>query len=63
MKIQDIADTFEGNFKGQNGLGSNWLPVNSAQVCLIRTTISVSIVLFYFILLFVCCTLYFHQPT
>lgn len=29
---QDIADTFEGNFKEQNGLNSNWLPVNSAQV-------------------------------
>lgn len=30
--IQDIADTFEGNFKEQSGLNSNWLPVNSAQV-------------------------------
>lgn len=30
--LQDIADTFEGNFKEQNGLNSNWLPVNSAQV-------------------------------
>lgn len=29
---QDIADTFEGNFKEQSGLNSNWLPVNSAQV-------------------------------
>lgn len=31
---QDIADTFEGNFKEQSGLNSNWLPVNSAQVCI-----------------------------
>lgn len=30
--LQDIADTFEGNFKEQNGANSNWLPVNSAQV-------------------------------
>lgn len=30
--FQDIADTFEGNFKEQSGLNSNWLPVNSAQV-------------------------------
>lgn len=36
---QDIADTFEGNFKEQNGLNSNWLPVNSAQVCNLNKTI------------------------
>lgn len=29
---QDISDTFEGNFKEQSGINSNWLPVNSAKV-------------------------------
>ncbi|ALC38992.1 Sema-1a [Drosophila busckii] len=30
--LQDIADTFEGQFKEQSGLNSNWLPVNNAKV-------------------------------
>lgn len=34
FQLQDIADTFEGNFKEQSGINSNWLPVNSAKVCL-----------------------------
>ncbi|XP_055857492.1 semaphorin-1A isoform X3 [Episyrphus balteatus] len=32
FNLQDIADTFEGNFKEQSGINSNWLPVNSAKV-------------------------------
>lgn len=32
FSLQDIADTFEGNFKEQSGINSNWLPVNSAKV-------------------------------
>ncbi|XP_055903183.1 semaphorin-1A isoform X3 [Eupeodes corollae] len=32
FNLQDIADTFEGNFKEQTGINSNWLPVNSAKV-------------------------------
>lgn len=31
-RLQDIADTFEGNFKEQSGLNSNWLPVNPSKV-------------------------------
>ncbi|EDW03507.1 GH11272 [Drosophila grimshawi] len=30
--LQDIADTFEGQFKEQSGINSNWLPVNNAKV-------------------------------
>ncbi|XP_065166880.1 semaphorin-1A isoform X2 [Atheta coriaria] len=30
--LQDIADTFEGNFKEQPTLNSNWLPVQSSKV-------------------------------
>lgn len=30
--LQDITDTFEGNFKEQAQLNSNWLPVQSAKV-------------------------------
>lgn len=32
FSMQDIADTFEGTFKEQSALNSNWLPVNSAKV-------------------------------
>ncbi|KAI8419980.1 hypothetical protein MSG28_008583 [Choristoneura fumiferana] len=32
FSMQDIADTFEGAFKEQNAINSNWLPVNSAKV-------------------------------
>ncbi|XP_038106045.1 semaphorin-1A isoform X3 [Culex quinquefasciatus] len=32
FSLQDIADTFEGNFKEQSGLNSNWLPVNPSKV-------------------------------
>ncbi|XP_037911810.1 semaphorin-1A isoform X2 [Hermetia illucens] len=32
FSLQDISDTFEGNFKEQSGINSNWLPVNSAKV-------------------------------
>uniref|UniRef100_A0A1B0FPC6 Sema domain-containing protein n=1 Tax=Glossina morsitans morsitans TaxID=37546 RepID=A0A1B0FPC6_GLOMM len=28
----DIADTFEGSFKEQSSINSNWLPVNNAKV-------------------------------
>lgn len=35
FSMQDIADTFEGTFKEQNAINSNWLPVNSAKVSLI----------------------------
>lgn len=31
-KLQDISDTFEGNFKEQSSVTSNWLPVNNAKV-------------------------------
>jgi semaphorin 6 len=30
--LQDITDTFEGNFKEQAQLNYNWLPVPSAKV-------------------------------
>uniref|UniRef100_A0A0A9Y8X2 Semaphorin-1A n=1 Tax=Lygus hesperus TaxID=30085 RepID=A0A0A9Y8X2_LYGHE len=30
--LQDITDTFEGNFKEQSELNSNWLPVQSVKV-------------------------------
>lgn len=32
LSPQDIADTFEGQFKEQSGINSNWLPVNNAKV-------------------------------
>uniref|UniRef100_A0A182ITG7 Semaphorin-1A n=1 Tax=Anopheles atroparvus TaxID=41427 RepID=A0A182ITG7_ANOAO len=32
FSLQDISDTFEGNFKEQSGLNSNWLPVNPLNV-------------------------------
>ncbi|XP_017785148.1 PREDICTED: semaphorin-1A isoform X2 [Nicrophorus vespilloides] len=32
FSLQDIADTFEGNFKEQPTLNSNWLPVQSSKV-------------------------------
>lgn len=32
FSLQDIADTFEGNFKEQSALNSNWLPVQSSKV-------------------------------
>ncbi|PSN42842.1 Semaphorin-1A [Blattella germanica] len=32
FSLQDITDTFEGNFKEQAQLNSNWLPVQSAKV-------------------------------
>ncbi|XP_046999148.1 semaphorin-1A [Schistocerca americana] len=32
FSLQDITDTFEGNFKEQAELNSNWLPVQSAKV-------------------------------
>nr|CAD7575037.1 unnamed protein product [Timema californicum] len=32
FSLQDIADTFEGNFKEQTQLNSNWLPVQSVKV-------------------------------
>ncbi|KAL1114872.1 hypothetical protein AAG570_007696, partial [Ranatra chinensis] len=30
--LQDITDTFEGNFKEQSEINSNWLPVQSSKV-------------------------------
>ncbi|XP_049280162.1 semaphorin-1A-like isoform X1 [Anopheles funestus] len=32
FSLQEISDTFEGNFKEQSGLNSNWLPVNPLKV-------------------------------
>lgn len=32
FSLQDISDTFEGNFKEQTELNSNWLPVLSSKV-------------------------------
>ncbi|XP_011869170.1 PREDICTED: semaphorin-1A isoform X1 [Vollenhovia emeryi] len=32
FSLQDIADTFGGNFKEQGALNSNWLPVQDAKV-------------------------------
>uniref|UniRef100_A0A182NGR5 Semaphorin-1A n=1 Tax=Anopheles dirus TaxID=7168 RepID=A0A182NGR5_9DIPT len=32
FSLQEISDTFEGNFKEQSGLNSNWLPVNPLNV-------------------------------
>ena len=32
FSLQDISDTFEGNFKEQTELNSNWLPVPSSKV-------------------------------
>uniref|UniRef100_A0A1A9WXA1 Sema domain-containing protein n=1 Tax=Glossina brevipalpis TaxID=37001 RepID=A0A1A9WXA1_9MUSC len=32
FSLQDIADTFEGSFKEQSSINSNWLPVNNAKV-------------------------------
>ncbi|XP_077284317.1 semaphorin 1a isoform X2 [Arctopsyche grandis] len=32
FSLQDISDTFEGNFKEQTGINTNWLAVNSAKV-------------------------------
>ncbi|XP_045483427.1 semaphorin-1A isoform X3 [Harmonia axyridis] len=32
FSLQDITDTFEGNFKEQTALNSNWLPVQSSKV-------------------------------
>uniref|UniRef100_A0A1B6EFF5 Semaphorin-1A n=1 Tax=Clastoptera arizonana TaxID=38151 RepID=A0A1B6EFF5_9HEMI len=32
FSLQDISDTFEGNFKEQSELNSNWLPVQSIKV-------------------------------
>ncbi|XP_051162886.1 semaphorin-1A isoform X1 [Leptopilina boulardi] len=32
FSLQDIADTFEGNFKEQSALNSNWLPVQGSKV-------------------------------
>lgn len=32
FSLQDIADTFEGNFKEQGSITSNWLPVKSEKV-------------------------------
>lgn len=32
FSLQDIADTFEGNFKEQEALNANWLPVQSSKV-------------------------------
>ncbi|XP_044736328.1 semaphorin-1A isoform X2 [Chrysoperla carnea] len=32
FSLQDISDTFEGNFKEQAALNSNWLPVQSVKV-------------------------------
>uniref|UniRef100_A0A8D8ZYR5 Semaphorin-1A n=4 Tax=Cacopsylla melanoneura TaxID=428564 RepID=A0A8D8ZYR5_9HEMI len=32
FSLQTISDTFEGNFKEQSELNSNWLPVQSAKV-------------------------------
>ena len=34
FSLQDIADTFEGSFKEQAQLNSNWLPVQSVKVIL-----------------------------
>lgn len=34
FSLQDIADTFEGNFKEQSSINSNWLPVKSEKVIL-----------------------------
>ncbi|KAL9927449.1 LOW QUALITY PROTEIN: semaphorin 1a [Glossina fuscipes fuscipes] len=32
FSLQDIADTFEGSFKEQSSINSNWLPVNNGKV-------------------------------
>lgn len=32
FSLQDIADTFEGSFKEQEALNSNWLPVPTNKV-------------------------------
>lgn len=32
FSLQDVSDTFEGNFKEQSELNSNWLPVMSSKV-------------------------------
>lgn len=32
FSLQDITDTFEGNFKEQSAINSNWLPVQSNKV-------------------------------
>lgn len=32
FSLQDISDTFEGNYKEQTELNSNWLPVQSSKV-------------------------------
>lgn len=40
FSLQDIADTFEGNFKEQTALNSNWLPVNSGKVITVIIHIS-----------------------
>lgn len=32
FSLQDIADTFEGNFKEQSGINANWLPVKPEKV-------------------------------
>lgn len=40
FSMQDIADTFEGAFKEQNAINSNWLPVNSAKVNFITWSFS-----------------------
>ncbi|CAH1364920.1 unnamed protein product [Tenebrio molitor] len=32
FSLQDITDTFEGNFKEQSAINSNWLPVQSSKV-------------------------------
>lgn len=32
FSLQDITDTFEGNFKEKSSINSNWLPVNSDNV-------------------------------
>lgn len=37
FSLQDISDTFEGNFKEQSELNSNWLPVQSMKVTTTKT--------------------------
>ncbi|CRK93680.1 CLUMA_CG007209, isoform A [Clunio marinus] len=32
FSLQDIADTFEGSFKEQPSINSNWMPVNNAKI-------------------------------
>lgn len=32
FSLQDITDTFKGNFKEQSAINSNWLPVQSTKV-------------------------------